>query len=319
MNQTVFYILAGLVFVFGFLIFIGSMRQNKNGTGMVSDEVLHKEGVPILPRHKRHDDVSIDKTDEMVVNIDEGMASKIDVDEPKAATVESDHDALSNLAAAASLHSEHKKTYNAENTADAPSDAVKAQTSTKAAMHANDIPIQHQFDSHTKVNLTEQSPMLDKYFDEQEAVEELRNNDALINHKHNLTIMITPQNSFGLLSGKQVLELAKTYALKYGIMNMFHRYECPDGTGMLWFSVLGMTHEGIVAFDLNTIMTENYRGLALFLSLPHPQAVKGFDSMAEVARDMAELIQGNLHDDKGFLIDDKQLMLMRTVAEQYQA
>ncbi len=317
MNHTVFYILAGLAFVFGFLIFIASMRQSKSGTGMVSDEVAHKDGVPIMPRHKRHDDVAADKTDEMVVNINEGMTDKIDIDTAK---VQAEHDALSNLAAAASLHTgEHKKAHSDETGTEVDTPKAQAQTAApKESARAHEIPVQHQFDNRTQVNLTEQSPMLDEYFDEQEALESLRNNDALINHKRNLTIMITPQNSFGLLSGKKVLELAKTYALKYGIMNMFHRYEQPDGTGMLWFSVLGVTHEGIVAFDLNTMMTENYRGLALFLSLPHPQAVKGFDSMAEVARDMAEMIQGDLHDEKGFLIDDKQLMTMRTIAEQHQ-
>ena len=44
-----------------------------------------------------------------------------------------------------------------------------------------------------------------------------------------------PRNSFAGLPGCTVLEIVRTYGMKYGVMNLFHRYENEDGTGDLWF------------------------------------------------------------------------------------
>lgn len=338
-----FYILSGVAIIVGLWLFISNTRLSKRGSGMISDTISYKNKQPIMPRHQRDKDIVAittqqDKSDDdihdvlikpnsiasnntapnnTVMRIDEKIKNKINID-AQPATNQNNQSRHDNISLASERQPILQTPSPQNNTPPTNPNQIK-QNTIKQSTANNDIAIQHRFENCAKVQVTDAMPMLDKYFHEQEEIEELRNNDALLNHQQNITIMVTPQNHFGDISGKQILEFAKTYALKYGIMSMFHRYENSDGTGMLWFSVLGVTHNNDVApFDLNTIITENYRGIALFLSLPHPQAIKGFDSMVEIARDIAVAIDGNLHDEKGFLIDDKQIVALRTTAEQNQ-
>lgn len=192
--------------------------------------------------------------------------------------------------------------------------------SDKPTTQNSDIATQDGFCNTADAEFTHDTPAIDRHLEHQEtltdSVKILQNNDALINHKKTLTIHISPKDSFDSFSGKKILGFAKTYAMKYGIMDMFHRYKNPNGTGNLWFSMLGVTHEGVVPFDLNAVPSETYRGIALFVALPNPEALSGFDSMVEVAKAIAESIDGHLHDDNGYLIDAKELVVLRTVAEQ---
>ncbi len=86
---------------------------------------------------------------------------------------------------------------------------------------------------------------------------------------------------------------------------------------MLWFSMLGVTIDGVESFDLVTLPEMNYRGLALFLSLPHPQAVRGFDSMIQVAKAIADELDADIHDEAGYLLDNAQLQALRAVVSEY--
>lgn len=226
------------------------------------------------------------------------------------------HDALSNLAAAAmqsgkTVPQSTKQAHTAQSTTTQPATASNPPVATQ-------IPTQDGFNNPANQPFEGEVRIANKHLANQENYSDhhgLRNNEALLNHKQTITIMITPKNNFSTVSGKQVLSFAKTYAMKYGIMDMFHRYENANGTGYLWFSMLGVTHEGIVPFDLNAMPNENYRALALFVSLPHRQALKGFDSMIEVAYAIGESIDGNLHDEEGFVLDNKQIALLRALAE----
>ena len=73
-----------------------------------------------------------------------------------------------------------------------------------------------------------------------------QNNDPLLNATETVSIAIMPRNSFAGLPGCTVLEIVRTYGMKYGVMNLFHRYENEDGTGDLWFSMMGVGYEGCV-------------------------------------------------------------------------
>lgn len=141
-------------------------------------------------------------------------------------------------------------------------------------------------------------------------------NQVLFGQKQTLTIIISPRSG-ELISGTKIIAIAREYGMKYGVLNMFHRYENPEGSGMLWFSMLGVSVDGIRSFDLLDLPQMAYRGLVLFLALPHPQAVRGFDSMVQVAKTIAIEMDADVHDESDYIIDDKKFSQMRHYAAEY--
>lgn len=161
-----------------------------------------------------------------------------------------------------------------------------------------------------------QSPVLDRHLDERQAFDQ--NNDPLLNATETVSIVIMPRNSFAGLPGKKILEIVRTYGMKYGVMNLFHRYENEDGTGDLWFSMMGVGHEGVRAFDLNSLPEDHFMGLTVFLPLPHPHALRGFDSMVSVANMISQDLLADMLDEQGNVFDDTYFDKLRSVvAEQY--
>lgn len=160
-----------------------------------------------------------------------------------------------------------------------------------------------------------EASMLDDYFRNQHQ-EPNQDNEALLNHVETLVVVITPRDGEGV-SGARIIDLARQYGMKYGVLNMFHRYENPEGWGMLWFSMLGVGIDGVKSFDLLELPQMNYKGLALFLSLPHPKALHGFDSMVQVAQTIATELDADIHDELDYLIDADRLHEMRTYVSEY--
>ncbi len=72
-------------------------------------------------------------------------------------------------------------------------------------------------------------------------------------------------------------------------MACFHRYT-EDGSKLL-FSVLQITDEGAAGFDLETLSTEQVKGLAFFLALPHGDVQNAFDTMDSISRLIAREIE----------------------------
>ena len=116
------------------------------------------------------------------------------------------------------------------------------------------------------------------------------------------------------IAGSDLLRLIDKYGMKYGAMNMFHRYEHKDGTGLLWFSMMMITDDGIMPFDLNKLPNQWMKGLVLFLSLPHPKAVQGFDSMISVAGLLAHDLQATVYDETGEALTKENTQIMRDIA-----
>lgn len=150
--------------------------------------------------------------------------------------------------------------------------------------------------------------VLDEHFHGQEV--ESRNNQAQATQA--ISLFIRPKDGLGV-SGHTILRLAQDYAMKYGVSNMFHRYEKADGTGVLWFSMLGLTHESIADFDLVALPSQNFNGLVLFLSLPHQQALQGFDSMVAIAKSMADELEASIFDETWEELQSPQLLAMRNL------
>ena len=174
-------------------------------------------------------------------------------------------------------------------------------------------PVVHTFDENQLKNdtFTDNSPILDTHIQGQIDEEQ---NSPLNNAIQNINISIFPNQQFVDIKGDYLLELIDKYGLKFGAMNMFHRYENKDGTGLLWFSLMMIDNEGISPFDLNRLPTQTMKGLVLFLSLPHPRPVQGFDSMMSIAGLLANDLNATVYDDTGEPINKENTQAMRELA-----
>lgn len=101
------------------------------------------------------------------------------------------------------------------------------------------------------------------------------------------------------LSGERTLKILLKYGLRFGELSCFHRYEHAEQVSPLMFSVLRVHEDGTpTGFDLETLPTEEVKGLAFFLALPNPHAVQGFDMMSSLAGLIARDIDGLVFDEQ---------------------
>ena len=99
-------------------------------------------------------------------------------------------------------------------------------------------------------------------------------------------------------------------------MNMFHRYQEKDGTGLLWFSMMGLTEKGVRPFDLYNIKEDSFKGIVLFLPLPHPKVFQGFDSMMSIATLIADQLDAHLVDEHGNRVGTEYKKMLRQQLQQ---
>lgn len=293
--STFLTIVVVLVILLGLWLIIRSMLA-KDFEGDTKT-LAYKDGLPILPRDERGQSaLSVEtQSQDETVSAEPVKSGRELADETKA-------DALSSLAMVASQDS---------NTHDhhSPQDD-------KAVHVLTDEPIKKERFTEPSGNFTQNSPVLDRHLEQQQAFDQ--DNDPLLNAQETVTVVITPKNQYSGLSGRAVLDIVRAYGLKYGVMNMYHRYEREDGTGKLWFSMLGVGYDGLVeGFDLNTLTDSHFSALSLFLSLPHPHALRGFDSMVSVAQMIAKDINADVHDDEGYILDGTYLAKLRAKVADY--
>lgn len=153
------------------------------------------------------------------------------------------------------------------------------------------------------------SPILDEHLIHDNTAEQ---DSPLTNASGNLNISILPVNEFGFFRGRTLLNLLDKFGFKFGTMNMFHRYQNKDGTGILWFSMMELTANGIEPFDLNELPNAQLRGVVLFLSLPHPKILQGFDSMMSIANLLARELGGYVVDEHGEMITKEYKLSLRS-------
>ncbi|WP_296402582.1 cell division protein ZipA C-terminal FtsZ-binding domain-containing protein [Psychrobacter sp.] len=171
-------------------------------------------------------------------------------------------------------------------------------------------------DTAQETEFADNSPMLDHHL----LAEADQDQNSPLNHaQENINITVVPKNSQELIDGKTILSLVSQYGLKYGAMNMFHRYENKDGSGILWFSMMGINQEGIAPFDLNLLPTSHYYGLVLFLSLPHPKATQGFDTMMSVVNLIANDLNAQILDENNEILTRERRQQLRAEVQEYQA
>lgn len=100
----------------------------------------------------------------------------------------------------------------------------------------------------------------------------------------------------GPFQGADLLEVILECGMRYGDMQIFHRYSEPTGEGHLYFSMANMVKPG--TFDLNGMDSFETPGVSLFMTLPMPgNSVKAFNTMAMIAATIAERLGGDLKDE----------------------
>lgn len=313
-TQLILIILAVVAIVWGIYTLLKSIRQ-KNQDVLATDAIEHdKDGLPIIPRHQRPEPQE-----------SQLFKAEITSDNPKGEVKLSADDTelhLDNYPANGGFANANANA-NANVTKSA-NDKLLAETHTFVenendafSMLANATetitPVVHTFDENQlkKDSFTDNSPILDTHIQAQIDEEQ---NSPLNNAIQNINISIFPNQQFVDIKGDYLLELIDKYGLKFGAMNMFHRYENKDGTGLLWFSLMMIDNEGISPFDLNRLPTQTMKGLVLFLSLPHPRPVQGFDSMMSIAGLLANDLNATVYDDTGEPINKENTQAMRELA-----
>lgn len=309
-TQLILIILAVVAIVWGIYTLLKSIRQ-KNQDVLATDAIEHdKDGLPIIPRHQRPEPQE-----------SQLFKAEITSDNPKGEVKLSADDTelhLDNYPANGGFANANANATKSAN------DKLLAETHTFVenendafSMLANATetitPVVHTFDENQlkKDSFTDNSPILDTHIQAQIDEEQ---NSPLNNAIQNINISIFPNQQFVDIKGDYLLELIDKYGLKFGAMNMFHRYENKDGTGLLWFSLMMIDNEGISPFDLNRLPMQTMKGLVLFLSLPHPRPVQGFDSMMSIAGLLANDLNATVYDDTGEPINKENTQAMRELA-----
>jgi cell division protein ZipA len=96
--------------------------------------------------------------------------------------------------------------------------------------------------------------------------------------------------------GQDVLQILLACDLRFGNMNIFHRYEKANGKGAVQFSVANLVEPG--TFDLDRIESFTTPGLCFFLALPGPEkAITAFNYMVETAQVLVKNLNGELRDE----------------------
>lgn len=293
MDQSVWLLLAVLAIVLGCILLVPAILRAINSKKQIdhAGDVHHKDGLPITPRDERllaHDDAVVLPSDDAP----DALTSMAAVAASSPVVSASDRPIIN--------PEPNKPAENADETI-APSDAAHEETEQLRELNGK---------------FEQNSPILDKHLSDQESFDQ--NNSPLLNATDNIAVVITPRNAYTGLSGKTVLSLVREYGLKYGVMNMFHRYEHENGTGDLWFSMMGVNNEGVQPFDLNVLAESRFNSILLFLSLPHPHALRGFDSMVSVAQMIADDLEADIYNEEGYTLDDAEFAKLRAHAASHQ-
>nr|WP_317200187.1 cell division protein ZipA C-terminal FtsZ-binding domain-containing protein [uncultured Psychrobacter sp.] len=344
--QFILIAIAAFIVLAGLFMVIRSFkrRQNTEATPVNYD----KNGIPIIPRHERNivDQPDLDDTvaGETSIAPDREYLQAVVEDEPttQSATID---DMLNHAQADANPASEQNEDYerwqaeqqraddsefaaiaqqidnddNSDEYLSAPTQNGEQEIDAFSSLVSATDSLMPVIDTFDEPSFDDNSPVLDQHL--LEPVDQAQNG-PLIHAKDNINITILPQQyrdrATSVIRGRDLLGLIDKYGLRFGAMNMFHRYEQKDGTGMLWFSMMGITDEGIAPFDPHSVATNTYSGVVVFLSLPHPQALHSFDSMMSIAYMMADDLDAVMLDENNEPITPEYKQQLRNQVRDYE-
>ena len=246
---------------------------------------------PIIPRHVRsqlaQQDVESDRI-EPSLGIDEPAPEKPSAFR-KAESTPVEPKAVETPVAAPSTEAEvvEKSVVTAADVQQVEAEQKNSQIETKEEMP--EFSLNRNIEKAEISEFNDESSILDTHLHEQKIVDE---ESALSNAETIISLHIYPQGR--VLSGDKTLKVLLKYGLRYGELACFHRYS-EDGSKLL-FSVLQMTDTGMEGFDLETLSTQEVKGLAFFLALPHSDVQNAFDTMDSISRLIAREVDGLVYD-----------------------
>ena len=324
-----FIVLAGL-----FMVIRSFKRRGATEAAAVNYD---KNGIPIIPRHERNivDQPDLDDTvaGETSIGPDRSYLDAVVEEEPLTQshtnvdaqlTAERDHVAADDYdvideADYARWQEEQRRADSAEFVEVADQMHIEQEPDAFSSLMSATDSLMPTIDTAEEPSFDDNSPILDQHLSESG---DDAQNGPLINAKDNINITILPHQyrdrPAAIIRGRDLLALIDKYGLRYGAMNMFHRYEQKDGTGMLWFSMMGITDSGIAPFDPHSVATNTYNGVVVFLSLPHPQAVRSFDSMMSIAYMMASDLDAIMLDEENEPITPEYKQQLRNQVRDYE-
>ena len=250
---------------------------------------------PVIPRHVRNQLNAQDSSEQTRVeptlggniSVEDDVALKATTSEVNEAPVMTD--AVSNQVADTSSE---KDAENLQATSETEQNVVVPEQSTTEKNTEEKVVQELSLNQIEKAEITEfedESNILDAHLHEQKLVDD---ESALATAETYVALNLYADSR--ALSGEKALKVLLKYGLRFGEMACFHRY---SEDGKLLFSVLQISNDGAAAgFDLETLSTEQVKGLAFFLALPHSDVQIAFDTMDSISRLIAREIEGTVYD-----------------------
>ncbi|MCP5326704.1 MAG: cell division protein ZipA [Oceanospirillaceae bacterium] len=103
-------------------------------------------------------------------------------------------------------------------------------------------------------------------------------------------------NAGEMFDGAKLKHIFKACDMRFGEMDIFHRFEQANASGKIQFSVANAVKPG--TFNLHDMQDIQTPGLSFFMSLPGPEkALEAFDTLYQVAQVVAKNLGGELHDE----------------------
>ena len=333
--QFILIAIAAFIVLAGLFMVIRSFKRRKTTEAAAVN--YDKNGIPIIPRHERNivDEPDLEDTvaGETSIGPDRSYLDAVVEEEPLTQThttvdaqltagrdeINDDNSGVIDDADYARWQDEQQRSDNTEFAETAQQMHIEQEPDAFSSLMSATDNLMPSIDTAEEPSFNDNSPILDQHLSE--PVDEAQNG-PLINAKDNINITILPHQyrdrPTAMIRGRDLLALIDKYGLRYGAMNMFHRYEQKDGTGMLWFSMMGITDSGIAPFDPHSVATNTYNGVVVFLSLPHPQALRSFDSMMSIAYMMASDLDAIMLDEENEPITPEYKQQLRNQVRDYE-
>ncbi len=336
--QFILIAIAALIVLAGLIMVMRSFKRRKNAEAAAVN--YDKNGIPIIPRHERNivDQPDLDDTiaGETSITPDRSYLNAVVEDAPLSQARQQDDTQLmagyDNVSRDvddnydqidkedyARWQAEQQHADNSELVEIPEQRYIEQEPDAFSSLVSATDSLMPSIDTAEEPSFNNNSPILDQHLSE--PVDDVQNG-PLINAKDNINITILPHQyrdrPAAVIRGRDLLALIDKSGLRYGAMNMFHRYEQKDGTGMLWFSMMGITDSGIAPFDPHSVATNNYNGVVVFLSLPHPQALRSFDSMMSIAYMMASDLDAVMLDEENDPITPEYKQQLRNQVRDYE-
>ena len=333
--QFILIAIAAFIVLAGLFMVMRSFKRRKTAEAAAVN--YDKNGIPIIPRHERNivEQPDLDDTvaGETSIAPDRSYLNAVVEEEPLTQAhspvdaqltaarhdINDDSSGMINDADYTRWQDEQQRTDNSEFTEVAEHMHIEQEPDAFSSLMSATDSLMPVIDTADEPSFDNNSPILDQHLSE--PVDDAQNG-PLINAKDNINITILPHQyrdrPAAVIRGRDLLALIDKYGLRYGAMNMFHRYEQKDGTGMLWFSMMGITDSGIAPFDPHSVATNNYNGVVVFLSLPHPQALRSFDSMMSIAYMMASDLDAVMLDEENDPITPEYKQQLRNQVRDYE-